>query len=169
MMALRWWHMLLVTSAPLWRTTSNSSRTRHNWEFPRIWVEVEAPPQTTWTKKEETRRVRQIATLRPHCLSWDQCSTMQRGLPWALIPLVGKREPRGDKIPSALWVTFVGAPALISHHGSCRRISGVQLLGILLPWRKEKGLAATSIWIMTDKVHTCSTQLVILTRGFAHL
>jgi len=79
-----------------------------------------------------------------------------------------KTTQRGQDSPRIV-SHFVRTPALISHHGNCRRICGVQPRGILLPWRKGEGIATTSPWIMTDEVHICSAQVVILISGFAHL
>ena len=132
------------------RTTNSSSRTRQNWETPRTWG---------WLKHqgrlhEKAQRSSYALTAPPP----GQHGTTQRGLPWASSSPSGKREPTGTTSTPSTVGCFAGSPTLTLLHGDFREICWVQPLGIWM-WRGDG--PATSTWIVADRVHNCSAQVII--------
>lgn len=137
---------------------------------------------TSAIKADCIRRASEVSTC------WHNAPSQGRAAPYREVSHqfspVGKR-PGGWRVAGgggtlafkALWITLWGT--LISHsrtllwfyHRNHRGIYGAQILWIWLWQRSGEGLSTTSTRILSDQVHMCSAQVLIVipTGGFAYL
>lgn len=141
MTSLKQWYRLFFTLLPLTRRTNSSSRTR----TPLRECTTEAETEE-WEVALITLALIQ-ASVEPH----------RQASPEPLVPPMEK-----DKLQGEGWRTsfpqhcesHCRSPTLISYHGDCRSICGIQPLWIWLWWKKGEGLATISAQLLrTEFTH----------------